>query len=263
MNSALDIYPEKEIEKIITFLTSERDIISVSETNGVSTVTVQSTLLLYDTDYTYLAEGHYVQINNINYKVLSVVDNISFDITATGLESETKWSLALGYRYGSGIEINELLNLAIQNPDEQLSRFPLLWFIIDAENSEENNVEYQIDFAMNCKFSMINLTEIEYKASQRLDNNFIPTLQPYVTLFLKALHSSYFSNIFLFEQPEIIDYRKYYRYFYGSADKSQMVLDSPTDAIEFDINLSFKKQYCNEDNPQGQGFGIGSMFIVS
>jgi hypothetical protein len=260
--SKLTVYPVDQIQSVVNFLTTERDIISISESNGISTVTVQSTLLLQDRDYNYLQAGYYVQIDDINYKVLSVVDNVSFDITATGLTG-TKWSLALEFRPGSRIEVNEMLNIAIQKDEEKLSRFPLLWYIIDSENVSNKAFAPPVDFEANVKLSLTNLTEIEYTASERLENNFKTTLQPYLDLIIKTIRSSYFSNVFFFEDTEVIDYREYYRYFYGSANQNVMVFDSPTDAIEFDINLQFARQYCDENNPVGQGFGIGSMFIVS
>lgn len=241
-NNIKEIYPEKEIKTIIEFLTSEKDIDSIDESGSVSTINVGSTLLLNSHLDRYLQNGMYVKIGNINYKVSNVVKDTSFDIAATGL-SEAKWALAFEYRFGSRIEVNELLDLAQQDPSKQLARFPLLWLIIDADNSRNFNFASELLFERNLKFSMINLTNSEYTAEQRLDNNFIPTIQPYVSLFIDAIRSSKFAYMFNFENNEIIDYNDNYRYFYGSADQSVMVFDSPTDAIEFTFTGRFRNQY--------------------
>jgi hypothetical protein len=40
-----------------------------------------------------------------------------------------------------------------------------------------------------------------------------------------------------------LKYKEYFRYFYGSSDKNQMVLEAPTDAIEVDLDITFQNQY--------------------
>ena len=245
MNKKLEIYEPKEIEKVIDFLTVDRSITSISEVDGISTITVTDTILLYDGNTTYLAPGMYVQIEGVNYKVSNVIANTSFDITATGLTAGT-WSLALEFRFGTRVEVNELLDLASKQQENKLARFPLLWMIIDGSNQKDSNFPPPVDFESTAKFSMINLTKLEYTAEQRLDNNFIPTIQPYVTLFKDALKSAYFNRVFFFENKEFANYQEWYRYFYGSTDKNQMVFEAVTDAIEFQTDLKYNEQFCSE-----------------
>jgi hypothetical protein len=263
MNNKLEIYEPKEIQKVIDFLTIDRNIISISELDGVSTITVTDTILLYDGNSTYLAPGMYVQIDNINYKVSNVIANTSFDITATGLTADT-WALAFEFRFGTRTEVNKLLDIASKQQENKLTRFPLLWMIIDGTNQRNNDFPPPIDFESTAKFAMINLTDLQYTAEQRLDNNFIPTLQPYVTLFKNTLKSAYFNKVFFFENKEFANYQDWYRYFYGSTDKNQMVFDAVTDAIEFQTDLRYNEQFCSESEvPAHEGRGLGSMFIIS
>lgn len=240
--SKITIYPELEIKKVVDYLTTEKDIDSMVVNSGVLTINVSSTLLLNERESIYLDNGHYVKIGNNNYKVSNVVKNASFDIESN-LLSETKWSLAFEYRFGSKIEVNRLLVTASQQPDNQLSRFPLLWLMIDADNQRNNSFEPPVDFELNTKFAMINLTDKLYTAKQRLNNNFIPTIKPYVDLFIATLRSVYFTKIFTFENKEFTDYSEYFRYFYGSQDKNKTVFDAVTDAIEFEMPLKFSRQY--------------------
>jgi len=243
MNKPIDIYEVKEIEKVVTFLTTEKDIDSIAENSGVSTINVSSTVLLADRENVYLTAGLYVKIGVVNYIVSNVVENTSFDIVATGL-TETKWALALEFRPGSLAEVDSLLINANLKPEEQFGKFPLLWMIIEDPNERDHAFAPPVNLEYSLKLAMINTTKKEYKVIDRLDNNFIPTLKPYVTLFMCALKSVYFRLVFDFGEDEITDnYKEYFRYFYGSSDKNKMVFDSITDAIEIKMPLKLKNQY--------------------
>lgn len=245
MSKTIAIYPSDEIQKVVDYLTVSKDIDSIVENSGISTINVSSTLLLYDRDSIYLTSGLYVKIGTVNYKVSNVIKDTSFDIEAIGLTQIT-WSLAFEFRFGSRIEVNQLLVSASNQKSKKLVRFPLLWMVIDGSNKRGYNFASPVDFEYSLKMSMINLTEKLYTAEQRLENNFKPTIKPYVDLFLAALKSIYFTNIFNFEESEIKNYDEYFRYFYGSSDKNKKVFEPVTDAIEFEMQLQFKRQYsCN------------------
>jgi len=79
-------------------------------------------------------------------------------------------------------------------------------------------------------------------ADYRKENIFKKVLVPLERLFLEAIQSPYFSGVFNWEY-EKLNYSDYFRYFYGSSDKNQMVLDAPTDAIEIDLDVIFQNQY--------------------
>ena len=90
--------------------------------------------------------------------------------------------------------------------------------------------------------AFVHLSKADYRADYRLDYVFKKVLQPLETLFLETIQSPYFSRVFNWEYTQL-EYKDYYRYFYGSSDKNQMVLDAPTDAIEIDLDVIFQNQY--------------------
>jgi len=247
-----DIYEADEIEAVFDFLTVEKNITDISETGGVSTITTNSVTLLDIIDKIYLQAGQIVTLNKINYSVLAVsVSAKTFTITATGLYhmstapipvkvlDVTKWNLAINFKFGSRIEINKLLDIENKDINKKQIRFPLVWLFIN-ESRDHDSLEY--DYRTGLKLAIVHLTNIEYTAEQRLDNVFKKVLQPLETLFLETIQSPYFARVFNWEYTEL-NYKDYYRYFYGSSDKNQMVLTAPTDAIEIDLDVIFQNQY--------------------
>lgn len=239
MNGKIDIYEHEEIEAVFDFIKTEKNITHISEVSGVSTITSDSLVLLYDRVSIYLQAGQIITINNVNYNVLSVNRTLKqFTITATGLIA-TKWNLAVNYKFGSRIEVNELLTIESKDTTEKLKRFPLAWLIINEPEQSEN---LEFDHNSNIKLVIAHLTKPEYRADYRLDNVLKTVIQPLITLFLSTIQSPYFSDVFQFEYGKLRQ-TKYNRFFYGSSDKNEMVLSAPTDAIEIEVDLTFQNQY--------------------
>lgn len=239
MNRKLDIFEPVEIKKVIDFLKTEKDITSISESAGISTITTNSLVLLADTIPIYLQSGQIVTINDVNYTVSNVNQTTkTFKITASGLVA-TKWNLAINFQFGSRTEINEVLALQSQDTEMKLQRFPLVWLFI---NDARNHNILDSDFETSLKMAFVALSKPEYKCQKRLDTTIIPVIQPLVTLFLETIKSPYFSTIFSFDYGKV-NYTDYIRYFYGASDKSEMVLTAPTDAIELELDLTFQNQY--------------------
>jgi len=253
MNPPLTIYEVEEIGKIITFMKSEKNILDITELNGISTITTDSLQFIFSHTSIWLEVGQIITINKINYPVLSVdLKAKKFTIASTGLYTElavapftktilaTKWNLAINYLYGTRTEINTILKNAQSDPDKMLIRFPLIWLFVN--NDKKYNPWDNIDFTSNMKFAIVHLSEKTYKAEDRLTKVFKPILQPLWELFLVTMTSPYFSHMLHFETLDF-NYDKYDRFFYGSADKKVDIFDSTTDAIEISIDLNFKKQY--------------------
>lgn len=253
MNKQKAIYEVEEIGKIIDFIKTEKNITDISETNGISTIISDSLRLLHSDNDIYLAVGQIVTLNKINYQVLSVnLDLKQFTIAASGLYhmstdiipvkvlDVTKWNLAINYLYGSRIEINEILVNAQSDPQKNLQRFPLIWLFVN--NTEDCNPDLLTDFKTNLKFSIVQLTNKAYKASDRLTHIFKPVLEPICNIFFETMKSPFCRNMLYFEY-EKTPYKKYKRFFYGSSDKNENVLSSCTDAIEISIDLNFLKQF--------------------
>lgn len=253
MRESKTIYESEQIEDVIDYLRSEKTIVNITEANGISTIFGESLVLLNSYKIISLKAGQIISINKINYSVIAInSENNSFTISATGLFStlavspftktllSTKWNLSINFLFGTRLEINSILDSAIKDPDQKMIRFPLIWLFVN--NKRDHKMDTPFDFNANLQFAFVHITQKEYRASERLTNVFKPILQPLVDLFLEALISTYFSYMF-WKENDYINYTDVYRYFYGSSDKNQQVLDAPTDAIELNLDLSFARQY--------------------
>jgi len=252
MTRKTPIYEPDEIKAVFTFLKTEKTITNITESSGISTIYSDSLVLLNEKEPIYLQAGQIVTLDGINYQVLTVnLKTNIFTITATGLYhmstdpipvkvlDVTKWNLAVNFKFGSRIEINELLALEANNPDAKLQRFPLVWLFIN-DTREHDNFDY--DFKTNIKMAFVHTSDKESRAQARLDNVIKKVVHPLKVLFLETIQSAYFNKVFNFEFGQLT-YNDYIRYFYGSSDKNQMVLDAPTDAIEIDLDVIFQNQY--------------------
>lgn len=239
MSRKQNIYEVDEIKAVFTFLKATKNITGLSETSGVTTITTNSLVLLAENEPIYLTSGMKVTINNKNYSVSNVDYALkTFDITETDL-SATEWNLAINFQFGSRTEINQILAEQQNISTAKFNRFPLVWMFINESRDHDN---YDYDFGTSVKLSFVNYNDAKYKAQDRLDNNMKLVLQPLVTLFIETVKSSFFADVFNIEY-EHLPYKDYYRYFYGSSDKSQSIFDDPTDAIEIDLSLNFKNKY--------------------
>ena len=239
MNRKIDIYEPDQIKAVFTFLKTEKNITNISEAAGVSTITSNILKLLDIVDPIYLQTGQIVTINNVNYQVSNVNQTLkTFDITVSNLTAN-KWSLAIDFKFGSRLEINKILANESRDSNKNMQRFPLCWLFIN-ESRAHDSLEY--DFKTSIKMAFVHLSKPEYLADYRKENIFKKVLVPLERLFLEAIQSPYFTSVFNWEY-EKLNYSDYFRYFYGSSDKNQMVLDAPTDAIEIDLDVIFQNQY--------------------
>jgi hypothetical protein len=252
MTRKTDIYEPEQIKAVIDFLKTEKNIIDITENAGISTITTDSLVLLRAIEPIYLQVGIIITIGTINYQVKTVdLKGLKFTIEAIGLFTTlsvapftktllvTKWNLAINYKFGSRIEINELLDLESTDPATKMARFPMIWLFINEKRSHDNE---DFDYKTRLKLAFVGLSEATYRAQERLDNTIKPVLQPLETLFLETITSTFFTYMFNWEFTKL-KYDDYYRYFYGSSDKNQMVLNAATDAIEIDLDITFQNQY--------------------
>jgi len=231
----MSIYIPDEIEKIIDGITLTGDVTNVNEIFGITELTI--------TNYTELLVGMIITLDNINYQILSINNNVisisAIDITATN------WSLAVNFLYGHRQEINEILTNKDNNQETKFKNFPLIWLDLDIE--ENKNTSTLIESEADIILVFVYKTKKEYRATTRLNDNFKLIIQPLLDLFIEKLNSDKFAPVFVKNYGEILSYKKIDRYFYGSADKNKSVFKTLTDAIEIKINLKFKKIYkkCN------------------
>jgi len=239
MNRKRTIFVKDEIKAVFNFLKTPKNISNITEIAGITTITTD-TLLLYSLQYpVYLQNGQIVTINYINYQVSNCnYSNGTFDVIAAGLVA-TSWHLACEFKFGSRPEINLLLDIESKTDEKKNMRYPFVWLFV---NEPEIHDSDEYDFKTSLKMAFVQISKSEYKAEFREENIFKPVLAPLVQMFIELIQSSYFSKIFSFEYTKL-NYDEYYRFFYGSADKDQMVFNAPTDAIEIDFDVIFQNQY--------------------
>lgn len=227
------MYIPDEIKKIIDSITLSGDITNINEVGGISELTI--------TNFQELIAGMIIQINNKNYQILSINNNV-ISINATDLTA-TEWALAINYLYGHRTEINEILTNKESNADTKFKNFPLIWLDLDIE--EDKNTSTLIESESKIILVFVYKTKKEYTADIRLTDNFKLILQPLLDLFMLKLNNDEFTPMFVKKYGETISYKKVDRYFYGSNDKNKSVFKTLTDAIEIEIDLKFKKNFKN------------------
>jgi len=231
-----------EIKTIITAMTAEHDIISISEVNDKTEIKTD-TIKLFDNlgVESFLLPGMIIGINNINYEVESVlheVENDTIIINQTGITGD-KWKLAANFKTGTRTEINQIL----EQESGGLNRFPLIWLIQPISQDFNHNL---IDFSANLILVFAHKSNQTDRAEKRLNENITKVLNPLFDLFRKWLQSSEFNHMFEFEgYGKPIEFQQNIYPFYGTSDKRKNVLNTFTDAIEVSANLKFKKQFIN------------------
>lgn len=251
----IPIYEKTEIEKVINFMKAEKTILDITENSGIYTIFSDSLVLLRDIEITYLKAGQIVTIDNINYPVLSVnlslksftitkdvaLFHMTTDVIPEKVLDVIKWTIACNFLRGSRIEINQRLKSASDDPEQKMTRFPLIWMFIN--NKRTRNPAQNIYFKSTIEFAIVNLTEKTYTTDKRDEFNFNPIMYPLFDLFKRTIESCYFSKVFFFENRKNYEFGEWFRYFYGSADKNAQVFDAPTDAIEISLDLNFLEQF--------------------
>jgi len=230
-----------EIETIINKIKTSVNIVSISESSGVSTIITDTVQVFNNLSIVMLLKaGMVVTINNKNYVVSNIVDTPavkSFDVNGTGI-SVTSWNVAANFKTGTRVEINEVLNLQNNNEFREM-KFPFVWLLLPINPDFDHRV---LDFQTDLDIVFAQSSNKTDRAQTRIDNNFDLVLNPLLELFLLWVQSSDLSYMFDF-QHQVIDYSSQNFPFYGTDDKSKNVLTTTTDAIEVNFKLDFKKQY--------------------
>lgn len=235
-----DIQIYSELNDIVTALTGAIGIVSISDVDGVSTITTDSVTIFDNLGETVvLTSGMIVTLDSINYPVSNIVNKPgtkSFDITATGLTA-TEWNVSANFQTAGRREINQILN----QDSGDLDRFPLIWLLPPTNQDNDQNA---LDFTVTITLVFAHKANKTDRTVKRLEENFDPVIQPLLTLFNKWMTSSDFNYMLEFlGKGKPINYEKTNFAFYGNSDKTKSVLETTTDAIEVSMDLSFKKQY--------------------
>jgi hypothetical protein len=232
----------KELDVVFSAMKRQRNILAITETNGISTIEVDSLVLFSDLGVDFILRNDmFVEIDDVNYQVSNIVDEVnikSFDIKAINVNANV-YNIALNYKFGSRKEINQ----ALTQEQGRLDRFPLVWLILPIDKDFSHQV---LDFESEIILVFAHNSNKTDRAAVRIEENFKPVLEPLRELFFFVIQSVEFNYMFeFFGHEKQIDYNSENYYFYGNSDKTKSVLTTTTDAIETKIQLKFKKQFIN------------------
>lgn len=221
------VYNSVAIVDLFSYIVS-----ALRQTGNVDTVTVIGDNNKIGSNNEFFA-GDIVTINAKEYKVISA-DSNSFDIVNDGLVSVDDTWTALGpyFMHGHGVEIaNRLLALDGTTGLLKYQKYPLIALIQDFEEQFTGQGIY-------CKLSPItlvvmNITNPDYYASDRYDNNFKPIIYPLANDLIKGIdQSGFFSNI---------SYRAIDRLFWGSQKRGANVVNDFIDARELILTMDVSR----------------------
>lgn len=141
---------------------------------------------------------------------VNVVEEIGQVVTKVNdkLNESDDWDYTVHYMYGHHIEINSRLQEMTQSPVKKNERFPLV--ILFTDISVEKN--QPIGYYGNARLNMVvaNITDPNYIASDRLENNFKPILQPIKNELINQIKRH---KQFSFEG--LVEYTEIERFFWG------------------------------------------------
>jgi hypothetical protein len=238
-----DIQISNELNDVFEALKAPFNIVSITENSGISTI-VTDTIRIFDNLCITmdLQDGMIVTIGDKNYQVDNVThtpQEDSFTIAKTGI-SGTEWNVAANFHSGGRTEINEILQQE-RTDNNKFKRFPLVWYIYRDDRDYDNEA---IDFEAPVNLAFAYKSNETDKTVDRIDNNITPILQPLIKLFQLWIQSSDFYYLFEFNgHGRALDATTKNFPFYGITENRKNVLETPSDAIELEINLKFKKQY--------------------
>ena len=130
----------------------------------------------------------------------------------------------LNYQYGEVEELNETLKQWETDPSKFNLKFPLIWV---AEPYQITRGPVDIFGIAEVNVFVINQTQKDWKAKERMDNNFKPVILPIYREFLKQIGIS-----LAFDHPfgRVPEHRTINRYYLG--ENRQSTLNDVVDAMK-------------------------------
>lgn len=141
----------------------------------------------------------------------------------SGLLYDVKQALGLSvlnYQYGYITELNETLKQWASSPDDNFSgkRYPLVWFAEPVDITRGIPGIYgRLD---NGYLFIVNSTQKDWKAADRMTNNFKTILYP---IYREILNQFILNSVFDHTDVEQIEHRVSNRYFWDNAELNDAV----------------------------------------
>lgn len=187
-------------------------------------------------------------INNPEYILTDVFGETNASgILVSGLLFDVKQALGLpvlNYQHGYIEELNQTLTQWEQSPQFVDLKFPLVWV---AEPYEPNRRDGNFYGEEDVDVFIINSSQKEWKAKDRMQNNFKPVIYP---IYRQLLEEIVFSPVFPYLASEQIPHKPINRYFFGEAQQS--VLNDVVDAMK--VSFSGLKVSHQNNSPAFSNF---------
>lgn len=213
------------------------DIVDTIRATGVITnVTIAGVNSIVES-INMLILNEYITINDIDYSIISA-NGKQFTILGD-VTGQTAWkALAPYYEKGHMLEIAQILGEK-KGVKANYKKYPLIALKLDLPEDRKSIAEIKV----NPTFYLIQDTESEYYASQRLEKVFIPVLDPLHEKFIDAL-----ANSSLLNNDGHIEHNSDRHYYWGKKlpqYNEAIEMNDRLDAIEItDIELLFATTNC-------------------
>lgn len=194
-----------------------------------------------------LVAGDYVTISgNLNfngeYRISSVVANVSFNIEKTGtyVTGTGTWTANKPYFiYGTINEMIGILTGKDKSNTYKFQKYPLIVLLLDI--GEERGKETGIYCETDCRIWIANTTRKEWSSEKRTSDNFVPVLYPIYKNLIEYLEKGQYLYI---DRMTGIPHKKTDRYYWGEDEHTTHVFNDYIDGIDLEnVNLKFKKQF--------------------
>lgn len=226
------------LQNVVSNIRKSINILNIVDNNdNTYTLTLENVNYLYLYDYIQLIgcgnlSGENILISNINSTDKKITINLTSGLIISTFGQIKKNSPY--FAFGKNIEVANYLSLLEKSDTFKLQKFPLIYVVLDIQENRNTLVSNEIN---NLRVYFIAESQQNYTNEQRLlifKNTLIPIYQD----FLTEIKNNFYFNL---ENNKEINHDYIERYFLGSNDKSQNVLNEVCEAIEINItNLKYK-----------------------
>lgn len=180
--------------------------------------------------------------NNKDIVISSVDSDLNtFTFSGTNITEPDSWEMAIYFEHGHRIELNKKYTNKAKSINKQVQEYPLIWLYTDFEKNitDTENVEFETTLQL----AIVDFSNKELYEEQRIDQKFEPVLWPLLELINDAFNKTTYKRNFVtpYGTNKDIDFLQVERPFFGSDDQQANVLPQVTDAIEIQVDLSWRK----------------------
>jgi len=165
--------------EIVDTLRATGTITNLSEASGITTVTSVNSLSVNEV----------VTMDSVDYVILSASSS-QFTVTGTGLTASLWAAKAPYYDYGHPMEIFNTLTEKDEDDTLSYQKYPLIYLWMDFDRDVTVNARVKNITAEDLIIVIMTQTEPDYKAANRYDSVFTPTLTPLYDSLMSALLNS-------------------------------------------------------------------------